>query len=228
MALSGAKNAILDVPEPKQRRGPKEMRRSRWKYAATIYGVAFGLYALCTLTIGAPLRGWPLLLICAIVVVGESFLWKLFGKREQNTPPMTIDNGLSAVMNAANRCLAAAVVLESTNIEFFNKTLSIAFYEPDRFESDNEYSEARTARDAVVDAQEAANRLKGAAMVLAMMLKASGDDLSATDFAEVSSKALKIDNTDLAGQVAALRDAADAAAMAVSRVANTLRHRTRT
>ena len=65
-------------------------------------------------------------------------------------------------------------------------------------------------------------------MVLAMTLKASGDDLSATDFAEVSSKALKIDYLDLFDQVAALRDAADAAAMAVSRVANTLHHRTRT
>lgn len=197
------------------------MRRSRWKFATIIYGAAFGLYALYILIVDAPLRDWSLLLFCAIVVVGESFLWKLFGKRARNTPPMTIDSGLSSVMTAANECLAAAVALERTNMGAFNSALLIAYYEPNRFENDDEYSEARLARDAAVVAQDAANRLKEAALVLAVALKANGHDLSAADFAEVSSKALKIDYMDLSDQVAALRDAADAAATAVSHAART-------
>lgn len=96
----------------------------------------------------------------------------LFGKkRMRKTSPMTIDDGLSSVMAAVNESLAAADALASTNTDAFHKASLIAQYEPNRFEINDEFSEARIARDAAVTAQDAANRLKEAALALAIALK---------------------------------------------------------
>lgn len=139
----------------------------------------------------------------------------LFGKRERNTTPLTIDDGLGSVMTAANECLAAADALELTNVDSFHKASLIAQYEPNRFENEDEYREARIARDAVVAAQDAANRLKEAALSLATALKGSGNDLSAADFAGVSSKALDAEHSSIHDKVAALGDAASQAQSAI-------------
>ena len=146
---------------------------------------------------------------------GNQMKW-LFGKRARNKPPMTIEDGLSAVVTAANESLAAADALESTTIDSLHKASLIAQYEPNRFENDDaEYSEARSARDAAVATQDAANRLKEAALTLAISLKGSGYDLSAAEFAEVGSKALKIEWSSIHEKAAALHGVASQAQSAI-------------
>ena len=134
-----------------------------------------------------------------------------FGKRVNNTPPTTIDDCLSTVRNAAQICRFSADALETTDLDSFHKASLIAQYEPNRFETDVEYSEARIARDAAVAAQDAANGLQEAALALSIALKGDGYDLSAASFAEVGSKAMKVDSSSVYDKAPALRDAASQA-----------------
>ena len=123
---------------------------------------------------------------------------------------------LLATASAIHR---AVDFLETKNVKAYQKALLIAYYEPAKFENDQEYSEAFEASEAYATVVAEIAELEEIALDLAIFAKALGSQDAVSQLADATRAAMQVRYAEIVDAGTIARKAADFAINAARKLA---------